>query len=177
MMRRSMHIRAAQDPERGFSLIESMIALTILSIGLLAIAGMQGFAISGNVDANDVTLATNLSADIMERIRFNSRNALAYNGIDTATAGTQPPTSQPMARGDYTQWQARLTASGLSNARGTVAVVSSGPANLQQTQVTVTLTWSGKTAYVGTSFGNSTGGNAVLRGHTLVLTTVLVTSL
>src|SRR5581483_2583839 len=53
--------------ERGFSLIEAMIALAILSFGLLAVAGMQSFALTGNVDASELTVVSNVAADMMER--------------------------------------------------------------------------------------------------------------
>lgn len=127
----------------GFSLIEVMVAMVVLAIGLLAIAAMQDVALSRNVDANELSLVTNLAADMMERIRYNGRNVTAYNGIDTLNAATQPPATQPMARGDYTQWQARLAASRLRGPQGLVTVAATGPANLSQSQVQVQVVWSG----------------------------------
>lgn len=144
--------------EGGFTLIEGMIALVVLSIGLLAASGMQAVALSRNVDANQMSLVTNLAAEMVERIRYNRVNALAYNGIDTATSATRPPSTQRMAQGDYDQWSARLTASGLSGIRGQVTVTTLAPTALNQNQVAVRVNWIG----------------GVLN-HAVVMTTVVVT--
>jgi type IV pilus assembly protein PilV len=126
----------------GFTLVESMLALLLLAIGLLAIAAMQDMAFSRNVDSNELSLVTNLTAEMIERIRFNARNVTAYNNIDTTNVGTKPPVAtQPMASGDYDQWTARLGQVRLANVRGTVTVAATGPAAMSQNQVTVRVTW------------------------------------
>ncbi len=126
----------------GFTLVESMVALVLLAIGLLAIAAMQEMAFTRNVDSNELSLVTNLTAEMIERIRFNARNVTAYNNIDTTNAGTKPPVAtQPMASGDYDQWQARLAQARLTNVRGIVTVAATGPAAMSQNQVTVRITW------------------------------------
>jgi len=145
--------------DAGFTLVEGMIAMVMLAVGLLAIAGLLDVALSRNVDANDLSQATHLASDMMERIRFNRANVSAYSGIDSANSTTRPPSTQPMAQGDYDQWSARLAGARLGGARGQVAVAALGPqgaSGLNQSQVTVTVTWSG----------------AVLP-HTLTLTTVV----
>jgi type IV pilus assembly protein PilV len=148
---------------RGFTLIEVMIAMVVLSFGLLAIAAMQDMALGRNVDANEMSIVTNLTADILERIRFNRPNVTAYSGIDTSNAATRPPNAQAMAQGDYDQWSARLGASRLTGARGLVTVAALGPGNLNQSQVTVQVTWSG---------GNRTG-TAALRTRSVSLGTIV----
>jgi type IV pilus assembly protein PilV len=142
--------------------VEVMIALVVLSFGLLAIAAMQDMALGRNVDANELSIVTNMAAEMVERIRYNRPNVTAYAGLDTANAATRPPTSQPMARGDYDQWSARLAATRLSGVRGTVAVVALGPANLNQSQVTVQITW-----------GGIRTGTEVARNRTVSLGTVI----
>ena len=97
--------RKREKNEGGFSLIEGMLAAVILAIGVLSLAGMQMFSLGRNVDANETTRVTNFAADIVERIQFNRRNALSYNGIDTNIACTINATTQPMARGDCDQWR------------------------------------------------------------------------
>lgn len=132
--------------QQGFTLIESMVASTVLAVGLLALAGMQSISLTRNVNANEMTRVTNLAADMLERIQFNRRNALAYNGIDTNTACTIDATAQPMARGDCDQWLSLLTGtfgSGLTGIRGQVTVTAIGPTAppLNQNNVVISLTW------------------------------------
>jgi type IV pilus assembly protein PilV len=131
--------------QSGFTLIEGMISAAILGAGLLALSGMQAISFSRNVDANELTRVTNLTADMMERIQFNRRNVAAYNNIDTFNVATQPPSSQAMARGDYAQWQILLNTSGLTGVRGQINVAPVGPVTppLNQSSVTVTISWRG----------------------------------
>jgi type IV pilus assembly protein PilV len=133
--------------QAGFTLIEAMVAAVILAIGLLGLAGMQGISLSKNVDAHEMARVTNINADLMERIKFNRGRALAYHLIDTQNAATQPPATEPMARGDYTQWQTLLNNSRLANARGLVTVVRLDPdpvltpITLNRFAVTVVINW------------------------------------
>jgi type IV pilus assembly protein PilV len=130
--------------QEGFSLIEGMLATVVLGVGLLAVAGMQSISLGRNADANELTVATNLAAEMIERIQFNRRNATIYNNVDTLVAGTQP-TTDSMAGGDYIQWRDRLNNSGLANVQGRITVTPIGPTTppLNQSQVTVQITWRG----------------------------------
>ena len=56
----------------GFTLVEIMIALFILSVGLLAVATMQISAIRGNAMGNDVTHATLLAQDMLEQLKSST---------------------------------------------------------------------------------------------------------
>lgn len=52
--------------QKGFTLIEVMIAIFILSVGLLAVASMQVSAIRGNHFSDNVTVALALAEEGME---------------------------------------------------------------------------------------------------------------
>lgn len=54
---------------KGFSLIELMVSLVILSIGLLSLASLQGTSVKGNRHGNLVSQATVLAEDRIEEIR------------------------------------------------------------------------------------------------------------
>jgi len=58
--------------EKGFMLIETLIAVIILAIGLLGMASMQVVALKNNNSAYTRTQATYLGYDIIERIRNNA---------------------------------------------------------------------------------------------------------
>jgi type IV pilus assembly protein PilV len=139
--------------ESGFTLLEGMIATVILSVGVIAMGAMQGIAITRNVDSTELTLATNMASEMLERIQYNRRNVTAYAGIDTNNPCVLPAI-QTMAQGDCVQWQAMMTnqgASGISQAsvltgvRGVVTVtpvVTNPPLN--QATVSVVVTWTGR---------------------------------
>jgi type IV pilus assembly protein PilV len=137
--------------EQGFTLIEVMLSSAILAVGLLGLAGMTTLSFTRNSDGNEVTVATNLAAELVERMQFNRRNLVnGYNGINLTSAApalcVQNPLTQPVARGDCLQWQSRLFASGLVGAQAQVTVVAAGPAppfSLNQNNINVTITWIG----------------------------------
>jgi len=52
--------------KKGFSLLELLIGLVILSIGLLAIAGMQVTSVRGNFFSKNITEASYVAQDRME---------------------------------------------------------------------------------------------------------------
>lgn len=126
---------------RGFTLLEVLVAITLLAIGLLAVAGMQTTAFTGNMSARDVTTAVQLAEEMVDRIRANAGNDPSIYNI--STSGVCTGFSEP-AKGDCTQWQSRLqiSESGLANAVGTVVVQSGQPIGNTAT-VTVTVTWGG----------------------------------
>lgn len=62
----------------GFTVIEVLVALTIFSIGLLAVATMQISAIRTNAFAYRITIATTLAQDLLENYK-----RLGYEGIPT----------------------------------------------------------------------------------------------
>ena len=68
--------------DEGFTLVEMMFASVYLAIGLLAVAAMVDTALSRNVDAKRLTVATNLATEMIERVRFNSpANATSIVGV------------------------------------------------------------------------------------------------
>ncbi len=132
----------------GFTLIESMVAAVILTIGLLALTGMQSFSLRKNVDASNQTRVTNLAADMLERIQFNRRRAANYHNINVSSSMTTCPTAAAdvMANGDCTQWRTLLLSSNLQNIRGTVTLSNPtppalDPLGLNRNTVTVQVTW------------------------------------
>lgn len=52
----------------GFTLLEVLIAMFVATVGLLALAMMQGNSIQGNSYGSQLTLATNLAQDKLEEL-------------------------------------------------------------------------------------------------------------
>jgi type IV pilus assembly protein PilV len=134
--------------EEGFSLLEGMLAAVVLGTGLLAMSGMQAIALVKNVDANELTRITSLASDMMERVQFNRRNAVSYNGIDTQSptnCSGISATAQPQAKGDCLLWSSLVAGTQLQNVQGKVLVDLNPipPTVLNQRNVTVTITWMG----------------------------------
>ena len=61
---------------KGFSLLEVMIALLILAVGLLGIAGMMTVGIRTNADAAHLTEAYQVGQAEMERLKLVSWNLI-----------------------------------------------------------------------------------------------------
>ena len=75
--------------QQGMSLVESLVALLVLSIGLLGIAGLLIEGLRSNRSALYRTQAVYLVSDIADRIRANGNARDAY---DTDSYGTAPAT-------------------------------------------------------------------------------------
>ncbi len=58
-------------PDDGFTLIEVMIALIVMSIGLTALAAVQISAIQGNAFSKRMTTAVSIADEKMEQIKSN----------------------------------------------------------------------------------------------------------
>lgn len=66
--------------QSGLTLIETLVALVVLSVGLLGIAALQVQGMSAGRTANYRSHAANLAADMAERIRANPLGLDAYAG-------------------------------------------------------------------------------------------------
>ena len=64
-----MHIPHFQ--QRGFSLLEMLVALVIFSIGLLAVAGLQTVSKQANFEGLQRTAASQVAQGLLEDIRMN----------------------------------------------------------------------------------------------------------
>ncbi len=103
---------------RGFTLIEVMVAVVVLSIGLLGVAGMQLSSLKGGNDALVRAQAVLGAEDILDRMRANRQAGLAGNyniNFTDASSGTG------MVLTDLTEWKNSLTAN-LPSGEGSVAV-------------------------------------------------------
>jgi type IV pilus assembly protein PilV len=96
----------------GFSLLEVLVALLVLSIGLLGLASLQAMTSRFNYDAYLRSQATSLAYDIAERMRANRDQALA-GSYDIADFPSTAPvcgsvSGSTVAARDISGWQSAL---------------------------------------------------------------------
>jgi type IV pilus assembly protein PilV len=134
----------------GFSLLEVLIGLVILSVGLLGIAAMLSVSLKSNDGAYMRSQATILAYNIIDRMRANPSGAANgdYNfsmgaaapGSGTACTGTSADCSAAtLADYDLTQWLGALASpsNGLPLGTGSITIGTLGSVQL----VTVTVRW------------------------------------
>ena len=106
----------ARQRQRGFTLLEILVALLVLSIGLLGLAGLQTFSLRNNHSALLRSQAVVLAYDALDRMRSNRDQAMlgtgsAYNTTFSQGAGTVPNCSSncssiDLADYDLATWKA-----------------------------------------------------------------------
>lgn len=105
--------------QRGFTLLEVMVAVFVLAIGLLGMAHLQITSLKHNQSAEFRTQAALLSADMLDRMRAN-REA-AQNGNYALAIGAPPPNNtNTIADADIVEWLNNLSQS-LPNGTGEIA--------------------------------------------------------
>ncbi len=95
--------------EAGATLIEVLIAMVVLAIGLIGLAGLQATSIQSNHSAYYRSQATLLASDLADRMRANRTEALtnAYlTNFPTSSANNN--VSGTAAEKDIAEWLNRL---------------------------------------------------------------------
>lgn len=183
-MRKKSKIWNGQQRQSGTSLIEVLVAVVILAIGLLGIAGLQLMSKQTTFDSSQRTTATMLANFIIERMRANTISLTAYAGTDTTPAaaiGGGTITSEPapncgsgspcnnleLAQHDIWEWEQLIDGavekSGTANTGGllqpTACITTTVSAALadRSGQYIVTIVWRGKTALANPSTTNTCG--------------------
>ena len=67
-----MKVQQSIGPNAGFTLVESMLTLAIMSMSLLALAGLQITALRGNALARRITTAVSVAEQRIEQLKNTS---------------------------------------------------------------------------------------------------------
>jgi len=109
-----MNLRVNQS---GFTLIEMLIAVVVISVGILGVAAMQTLGVRYTQNSYLLSIATQQAQDMAERMRANpaemfdtSANGYYNSSISGAFTGTIPNcetadcTSDQRAQKDHAEW-------------------------------------------------------------------------
>jgi len=103
-MSETWNIHAASRRSGGFTLLEVLIALVILSIGLLGIAGLQSVGLRGSHSAYLTSQASLLAYDMADRVRANPAARTTYDAHVHGDVDCDNPPSTPLATADLAEW-------------------------------------------------------------------------
>jgi len=93
---------------RGFTLLEVLIALLVLSIGLLGLAALQTSGLRSNQMATMRTLATQIAYDMTDRMRANPTGVNNSEYVITTAQAPAATTATGTALDDLTEWRAQV---------------------------------------------------------------------
>ena len=96
------------DRSKGFTLVEVLIALVVMSIGMLGIAGLYVQSMQAGRTSNFHHHAVTIAGDVADRIRANPRAGAAYAGAganNNCVAGGVNCTPDQLAANDILLWQ------------------------------------------------------------------------
>ncbi len=85
----------ARDQQKGFSLLEVLIGIVVVSIGLLTVAALQVVTKKANYEAVQRTTASLLGYDLAERMRANRESLANYLVPTTSPLGGGSITAEP----------------------------------------------------------------------------------
>lgn len=116
--------------QQGFTLIEVLVAVLILSFGLLGLAGLQAASIRANHSAYLRSQATQLAYDMADRMRANMAG-VAGNYYNDPTLTPEPAcytsagcSPLQLARDDAARWAAELQSLLPAGSAGVVCIDS-----------------------------------------------------
>lgn len=121
----------------GLTLVEILIALLVISVGLLGVAGLHAMSLRNNYDALMRSHASALAGDIADRMRANRAAALAEDSdyvIGITDEEVEVEEDSPIAIIDLDEWRTAL-AEQLPQGKGSIAI------DTDTRIVTITVQW------------------------------------
>ena len=119
-------------PRRGFGLLEGLIAVLILSLGLLGLARYQSSLIAQTTESQSRVRASALADELLSTVLVDTANAACYTLPQAGTCGNATAAARA------TDWKARTLAA-LPGATDPTSTLDAGTLRF-----TVTVRWTGK---------------------------------
>ena len=128
--------------QNGFTLVEVLVALVVMSVGMLGIAALYLEGIRAGRTSLYRTAAVNLAADMADRIRANRNAGIAYAGTGPGADGgcvngAVDCTPEQLADDDWLDWSTHLDDQLPDGAGGEVEVAGLAPL----LTYTITVAW------------------------------------
>lgn len=117
--------------QRGFGLLDALIALAILAFGMLAMSRFQSRTVAGTTEATTRMVAAGLGDELVSTLLVDPSNSACYTKPAAGVCGSTA------AKARLDDWAAR-TAAALPGTVTTGAVLA------VDGRYTVTITWTGK---------------------------------
>jgi type IV pilus assembly protein PilV len=113
--------------QAGVGLIEVLVAVLVLSLGVLGVAALQTRSLSNNSSTMAISMATVASYSILEAMRADKTNALAgsySNGGSAIAANSCPSAGSTLATWQLNNWCTKQLAAYLPAVSTTTALIS-----------------------------------------------------
>ncbi len=112
--------------QSGFTLLEILVAMLVMAIGLLGLAGLMTSSMRNNLSASHRTQATWMAYDIVDRMRANRVTAVAGGyatpmGAAANCSAAAPTGTIPIPAQDIAAWKSQL-ACALPAGNGSIVV-------------------------------------------------------
>jgi type IV pilus assembly protein PilV len=147
--------------QRGMTLIEILVAIVVLSIGLLGLAWLQLKGLQVGQGSTYRWQAAMLAEDIADRMRSDRPSALAGNYSGTFAAGATSTSGPLGTQSAMNDWLARLATLPSGN------TIISAPAGAAGNQVTITIAWTDTRANAGAGATGARASSAAPGAFTL----------
>ncbi len=174
----SRHRGMKRQAQQGFSMVEVLVTLLIISLALLGTAGLQAYSMRLNQGGQFRSLAVFLAADLAERMESNKTSAVAGDYVLALTTGADylagagaPSTAcvtaacnpSALAAFDLSQWQSAAAA---TLPQSSWSVTQTGAGN--PSTYTITISWVDRrsdTSHAAANAASQFGSNAAGTGE------------
>ncbi len=147
--------------ERGFTLTEVLLAIVVMTLGLLGLANLQFQSLRANQDAYHTSQAAFLAEEILERMRGNpvqalaGRYDLAYDAAGPAPVNcigsSQTCSPEQLRAYDLSDWIATVA----QRLPAGVGAISTAPGPAANARVTIRLRWENRLRWSGPTPGDA----------------------